>query len=370
MALSHIPFAFASFLRNIQVPCRPGIASEHVTIYLPCVSGNCLFIVLTMQATTTCASATLPTGHLASGSSVADSVEPVATPSCEVSIENPQSDDVVIHIEGSHDDAQPESTAAGWAEIHFGDPEKPSSSETADPSTTGGHSFDEGHDDSQTAQAGSPPKRLKKSHTAPLISLPPALPDHVKGLTSEEMREAAVVGGDVHAQRDLKKRLEEKAKADAEQKKQEIAEKKKAAAEKAVLAAQKKLERAQAKAAALTDHEDPEPKAKITRTRVKRNLDSEFAKEDTSGQPVSPEAKRVKRGKGKPATPNVKLSPKAKSFVSHSSKIKSDKSETNLKLLRDAKISDLAIPDNFTRKTLVCTYVFNMGFCMLFAVKA
>ena len=207
-------------------------------------------------------------------------------------------------------------------------------------------------------------RRKNGGERTDLIANPPKLPPHVQDLAEKQSERAA---GDLEAQQQLRKELDEKQKAEALKKKTDAEDKQKRAVEQAVAKAEQKLAKAKAKAAALQNKLDGKQK-------VRRNLAGEFAavKEDKASPKPSPKKPAQAKQKAKPRNPNVKLSPKAKKFArkavtpkaatpepSNKSNKAMEKALAALETLRDLKLDDLPLPDpaTLTKKSLACILV-------------
>eukprot|EP00435_Cladocopium_sp_Y103_P017172 s3511_g4.t1 len=210
------------------------------------------------------------------------------------------------------------------------------------------------------------PKRKKakaKETKECLIPNPPQLPEAMAKRAKQlgqSFAASGVVEVNLDEQRQLKKKLEEEAKELAEQKKQTALDKKQMAADKAIQKLEKKLRDAQAKAAQL--------QSKAHGKTAKRKLDADFASvadPGQSGPPPSPAAKKNSRSKKPNPSPNqkspsFKLSPKARSFATGSTKPSPKDATQNrataaLTLLREKKLRDLTLPPmEFSKKNLGC----------------
>lgn len=205
-----------------------------------------------------------------------------------------------------------------------------------------------------------PPKRRRRGKQIELIQCPPVLDPEVLKLAESKL--PGSLDSDVGGQRDLKRKLDEEARAQAEKKKEDAMAKKEAANALAIAKAKAKLEKALAKAEAMKERKHP----------VRRKLAPEFqevaaADPRLKDQDVSPE-KEKHGSKGKPG---VTLSPKAKKFakacLTPNTKMAKNKqlsehrgeiARMGMSQLRKLALPDLMLPpDSFDKKILACIYV-------------
>ena len=209
---------------------------------------------------------------------------------------------------------------------------------------------------SECAEPPSPKPEKKKQITrkpGPLIVSPPVLDPTVAHAARDKL--PSTQDGNVEAHRHLKKKLDDEAKAQAEEKKQRALEKQQEATQQALAKAKAKYEKALAKAEALSKKDS-----------VKRKLADDFdAAAEEPQSPVIPPAK-APRARSK-SSALLKLSPKAKEFakasVASPSKAKEQRSDNRMKIASDqfTMLRGLALPDldlphgeTFDKKILAC----------------
>lgn len=214
-----------------------------------------------------------------------------------------------------------------------------------------------------TSKPDEQPKRRRRGKQTELIQCPPMLEPEVLRLAESKL--PGSLDSDVGGQRDLKRKLDEEARAQAEKKKEDAMAKKEAANALAIAKAKAKLEKALAKAEAMKERKRP-----VRRKLAPQFQDAAAADPRLKDQVVSPEKEQQGR-KGKPAA-GVTLSPKAKRFakacMTPNTKMAKNKqlsehrgeiARMGMSQLRKLALPDLMLPpDSFDKKILACNHMY------------